>query len=229
MNRSILLLITSLGLVTALPWEIALAIPQDKSEPTDLKDPDLAAQLRRRVASDQESRKAVLDFVAAHKLPLDRIEPDKLEAKVAEEFKKISDDSTRIDAENMVWLKDVISKKGWPGKSLVGGQGAKDAWILIQHADADREFQQLCLRKMESLPQGEVDPRDVAYLTDRVLVGTGKKQKYGTQAIYRDGKFVPNPIENEAEVDQRRKAVGLEPLDEYLKFMEQIYLQPGSR
>jgi hypothetical protein len=77
---------------------------------------------------------------------------------------------------------------------------------------------------MKTQPKDEVDPRDTAYLTDRVLIGTGKRQLYGTQVIFKDGKFVPNPIEDADQVDERRKAIGMEPLQEYLKFVEQAYL-----
>jgi len=43
----------------------------------------------------------------------------------------------------------------------------------------------------------------IAYLTDRILVGTGKKQKYGTQANLKDGKAVAAPIDDEEHVDER--------------------------
>jgi hypothetical protein len=45
-----------------------------------------------------------------------------------------------IDAENLPWLKRVIAEVGWPGKSLVGDEGASAAWLLVQHADQDPAF-----------------------------------------------------------------------------------------
>lgn len=76
------------------------------------------------------------------------------------------------------------------------------------------------------LPKGDVEARDIAYLTDRILVGTGKKQKYGTQANFKDGKVVAAPIDDELHVDERREALGVEPLKEYLKLIEEIYTKP---
>jgi hypothetical protein len=60
-------------------------------------------------------------------------------------------------------------------------------------------------------------------LTDRVLVGEGKKQLYGTQLSTKDGKLTPQPIEDETNVDVRRKEAGLQPLAEYIKFVEGMY------
>jgi hypothetical protein len=58
----------------------------------------------------------------------------------------------------------------------------------------------------------KVEPQHMAHLTDRILVMRGKKQKYGTQATWVNGKIVASPIEDEATVDERRKALGLEPM-----------------
>ena len=65
------------------------------------------------------------------------------------------------------------------------------------------------------------DGGDYAYLTDRVLVNTGKKQLYGTQTRLNKEthKYVPLPIANEAKIDLRRTSVGLSVLAEYLKSM----------
>ena len=48
---------------------------------------------------------------------------------------------TRVDGENLPWLKRVIAETGWPGQSEVGVDGAHAAWLLAQHADADPQFQ----------------------------------------------------------------------------------------
>jgi hypothetical protein len=63
-------------------------------------------------------------------------------------------------------------------------------------------------------------------MADRVLVRDGKKQLYGTQHKFsEDGGLVPLPIEDAANVDKRRKAIGLEPLAEYYYWMKEFYAQ----
>lgn len=74
---------------------------------------------------------------------------------------------------------------------------------------------------MDEAPEGEVDSEHVAYLTDRVLVGEGKPQRYGTQLENKDGNLTPYPLEDPETVDERRRAVGMSPLAEYLKFAEE--------
>jgi hypothetical protein len=95
---------------------------------------------------------------------------------------------------------------------------------LVQHADQDRAFQKRCLKLLaEAVKKGEASPEHLAYLTDRVRVADKEKQVYGTQFHEVDGKMEPYPIEDEANVDGRRKEVGLPPLAEYRKMIEELY------
>jgi hypothetical protein len=122
----------------------------------------------------------------------------------------------RVDRANTKRLKEITDEFGWPGRTLVGERASRSAWILAQHADADLEFQKRALDLMEAMPEGEVIERDVAFLTDRVLVAEGKKQRYGTQLECRDGEVVGRTdIADEENVDARRAKVGMEPFDTY--------------
>jgi hypothetical protein len=125
-----------------------------------------------------------------------------------------------VDEKNRERLKEIVDKHGWPGRSLVGKDGAQAAWLVVQHAVADLAFRKRCLDLIKAAPKGEVEPKHVAYLTDRILVKEKKKQVYGTEL---NGKFAPEPIEDEANVDKRRAEVGLMPLAEYLKITRAAY------
>lgn len=119
---------------------------------------------------------------------------------------------TAIDREATARMKDVVAKHGWPGKRIVGADGANAAWMLVQHADADPAFQKACLAQMEPLVKtGDVAGQDYAYLWDRVARAEGRPQRYGTQ--FEAGELAP--LEDRANVDARRRAVGLGPLAEY--------------
>jgi hypothetical protein len=61
----------------------------------------------------------------------------------------------------------------------------------------------------EGVKKGEATGRQLAYLTDRLLVADKRKQLYGTQLVVVARKFEPAPIDDEANVDRRRKEVGL--------------------
>lgn len=121
------------------------------------------------------------------------------------------------DGENLPWLKAVIAERGWPGASLVGPDGANAAWLLAQHADADPAFQRQCLELLTvAVEAGEATGRQLAYLTDRVLLAEGEQQEYGTQFVGRGGRWVPHNLRDPDGVDARRAAAGLGTIAESL-------------
>ncbi len=129
-------------------------------------------------------------------------------------------DLTTIDSKTTTYMKTVIEKHGWPGHALVGRDGAHAAWLLVQHADLDPAFQKHCLELIEkAVAANDASPTDYGYLYDRVAVAEKRPQRYGTQ--FMDGK--PQPIEDEANVDARRKAIGLGTMEEYKQQMRAMY------
>jgi len=128
------------------------------------------------------------------------------------------------DAQNTMWLDEMIKQHGWLTKSLVGEDGAQAAFLIVQHSPA-LQFQKKCLQLLEqAVRDNEADPISLAYLTDRIRISEGKPQFYGTQGQTKpDSSIVPFPIEDEEHVDERRKAIGLEPVAEYFKSMNESY------
>lgn len=171
---------------------------------TSKRNEALRKELLQMVEEDQAARKSMLKTPA----------PD------AAARRKLAD----IDRKNTARMKEIVDKHGWPGKSVVDDDGAHAAWLLVQHADRDHEFQKRCLKLLErAVKAREATAADLAYLTDRVLVAEKKKQVYGTQFRTVDGKLEPHPIEDEKNLDQRRKEAGLSSMAEYRKTMEKLY------
>ena len=118
-----------------------------------------------------------------------------------------------VDAKTTARMKDIIARYGWPGRSMVGREGAHAAWLLVQHS-RDVAFQKTCLEKLElAVTSGEAQAVEHAYLYDRVAINTGKPQRYGTQF---QGE-TPFPIEDESHVDERRKVLGLPTMAETIQ------------
>lgn len=134
----------------------------------------------------------------------------------------------RIDRENREELRAIIKRFGWPGRSLVGEPAAHAAWLIAQHADEDLPFQKDCLKLMESAPDGEVSRHDLAFLTDRVLLASGKKQLYGTQFAQVGRGFLPQPMDDAKKVEARRRKIGLPPLAQYARELQGLYISPGG-
>jgi hypothetical protein len=131
----------------------------------------------------------------------------------------------QIDRKHTARLKAMIAQLGWPTAMLAGRDGAHAAWLLVQHADLDVEFQAQCLPLLEAAASsGQASPVDAAYLFDRVRVNRKQPQRYGTQFRQdANGQYEPQPIEDAEHVDERRAAIGLEPLAEYARSLRSLY------
>lgn len=130
----------------------------------------------------------------------------------------------KIDSENTGKLKEIIKQIGWPNKTKVGDEASKGAWLIAQHADLDIEFQKSCYELMKSEPENEVSEIDIAYLYDRICVNEGRPQFFGTQFYDNEfGAYGPRPIQDIETVDERRKSIGLDTLEEYKKRLEKKY------
>ncbi|MGB4775039.1 MAG: DUF6624 domain-containing protein [Daejeonella sp.] len=120
------------------------------------------------------------------------------------------------DSINIIKVKSVLDKYGWPGTDEVGENGNSCLFLVIQHSDQKTREKYLPLMR-EAVKQGKAQGRNLALLEDRVALGQGKKQIYGSQ-VYRDevtGKFYFAPIEDERNVNKRRMALGLGKLENY--------------
>lgn len=127
------------------------------------------------------------------------------------------------DRANTRWLQEAVAKQGWPKISQVGEPAAMQAWLLVQHADADPAFQLQALRLMEPLVViGEASKRNYAYLYDRVMLKLTGKQRYATQVTCEKGRRAPLPLEDDKAVPRRRAETGLAPFAEYLAQMREV-------
>ena len=217
-------LLTTMALLLGATF--AAADDGPKSSPA--KEPELRLELLRRVKVDQDARMALVAWKKERGY-VDTVDASALSPDLKAEYEKLSTALKQADQENTERLSVIVEQHGWPTNTLIGTDGANAAWLLVQHADRDTKFQRKCLDLMVKLPKYEVSQRDLAYLTDRVLLHEGKKQIYGTQMTITDGKWEPQPLEDPVHVEQRRAEVGLETLAEYIKLMESVYGSPAKK
>jgi len=120
-----------------------------------------------------------------------------------------------VDQKNTQALKEIIDKVGWPFASLVGADGERAAWLLVQHADQDKDFQRKVLKLLEDAVRlRKTESSYYAYLYDRLH----RPQRYGTQGkCVAEGRWEPDPIEDSSNVDKRRAEMGLPALAAYRK------------
>lgn len=118
-------------------------------------------------------------------------------------------------------LEEIVSEYGWPGRTLVGEDGAAAAWLIVQHAIGLPSFQRRCLDLLQrSADDNEVPSWQPAYLLDRIRVFEGRPQVYGTQFdLDERGEMSPSPVEDEAGLNARRAAVGLDSIEDRTQMM----------
>jgi hypothetical protein len=123
-----------------------------------------------------------------------------------------------IDSVNLKKVKAILDQYGWVGPKVVGGQASQALFLVIQHSDLASQQKYLPLMR-EAVKRGDAMGSALALLEDRVALGEGRKQTYGSQ-IGRDeksGKFYVLPLEDPDHVDERREKVGLGKLADYVK------------
>jgi hypothetical protein len=134
-----------------------------------------------------------------------------------------------VDLQDTADLKELLKIYPWFKISVFGKKTDSSAWLLVQHADQDPEFQKSILKILESLYQiNETNPSNYAYLFDRVASSWNNPtqrtlQRYGTQG-YCTGKgtWRPLPSEDEARLDERRASVGLGTEAEYIAMFKDL-------
>ncbi|WP_447637365.1 DUF6624 domain-containing protein [Flavobacterium microcysteis] len=122
------------------------------------------------------------------------------------------------DSINLIKVKDILDKKGWVGPNKVGAQANMTLFLVIQHSDLETQQKYLPMMR-EAVKNKNAQASALALLEDRVALGEGKKQTYGSQVGY-DNKTQKNyvlPLEDPDNVDKRRQEVGLGPISEYVK------------
>ncbi|WP_018719504.1 DUF6624 domain-containing protein [Arhodomonas aquaeolei] len=134
-----------------------------------------------------------------------------------------------VHERNNARMRAILDTHGWPGGRLVGDDGARAAWLIVQHAVLDPGLMRRALPLLAAaVDDGDADGWCLAYLEDRLRTLADRPQRYGTQHdIDAGGRAYPLPIEDPAGVDERRRAVGLDPLAEATARIQRRYRPDG--
>lgn len=122
------------------------------------------------------------------------------------------------DSINLLKIKAIIDTHGWVGPDKVGSRASSAQFLVIQHSDLVTQQHYLPIMR-EAVKNKKASGSSLALLEDRVALGEGRKQIYGSQIGRHDAtntQYVM-PLEDPDNVDMRRQAVGLGPLADYVK------------
>src|SRR5687767_12047774 len=79
-----------------------------------------------------------------------------------------------VHARNGRRIAELLARDGWPGRSRVGDDGARAAFLVVQHAIDDPALQRGALPLLEAAARaGDADRAWVAMLTDRIRFNEG--------------------------------------------------------
>jgi len=121
---------------------------------------------------------------------------------------------------------EVLDEYGWPGKTLAGEDGAQAAWYLALHTMPEPAVLSRCLELMrEAASIGEADLSEVGFLVDRLALIERGVQVYGTVICrMENGSFGAPSLEDPDGVEDRRRSVGLIPLDEDIRRIQGFHV-----
>lgn len=136
----------------------------------------------------------------------------------SKESKDLWEQIERSDSINLTKVKAILNQYGWLGPDVIGNQGSSTLFLVIQHADLKTQEAYLPMMR-NAVKQGKAAGANLALLEDRIEIGNGRKQIYGSQiGVDKDNKYYVSPLFDPDNVDKRRASVGLEPMADYVKF-----------
>ena len=140
----------------------------------------------------------------------------------SEECNTVWKQKIQADSINLIKVKKIIDTRGWLGPQIIGEQGNKTLFLIIQHADINTQKKYLPILK-EAIKNGQAKAAYYATMKDRVLIRQGEKQLYGSQLIKENEEWRLSPMIDPDNVDKRRAEVGLKPLADYLQAWDIVW------
>ena len=134
----------------------------------------------------------------------------------------------RTDTALSVRLREMVETGGWPDARRVGADAVRAAFLVVQHTPFE-DFREAMLPHLErDVRAGVLEGQDYALMVDRIRRRQGQPQVYGSQYSLVDGELVRDPVEDPQNLDRRRAALGMTPIDEYERMLSEYYDAPVS-
>jgi len=146
-------------------------------------------------------------------------------------YEGYAEEMQQVHRENAHRLSRLVSQHGWPTICRVGIEGCRAAWLIAQHSICTPELQRGFLALLTgAAANGEVPKSQVAYLTDRIRYNEDKPQVYGSVLDWDDKGQLSCVVEDFANLDSRRQAMGLEtPYADYLEAQRKAADSEGAK
>lgn len=130
------------------------------------------------------------------------------------------------DLKNLNTVISIIENCGMPTLDEVSKTQLEAIWLVIQNAP-NKYMDEYIDIFIKSTKRGDLQHTEVAMIKDRMLMAQGKPQVYGTQvSMEKNRKWKLHDIADPEYVNQRRKEVGLVPIEKYLSHFKVSFDTP---
>lgn len=116
------------------------------------------------------------------------------------------------DHRNQELIISIIEKCGMPTLKEVNQEQMDAIWLGLQHTENKYRIKYFPLIE-NAVKNGDLRKEQYALMKDRILMGEGKPQIFGSQI--KNGKLYD--LDEPETVNDRRREMGLEPIEDYLK------------
>jgi hypothetical protein len=120
--------------------------------------------------------------------------------------------NAKEDHRNQELVISIIEKCGMPTLQEVNQEQMNAIWLGLQHTESKYRIKYFPLIE-KAVKNGDLSKEQYALMKDRIRMDEGKPQIYGSQI--ENGKLYD--LENPETVNERRREMGLEPIEDYLK------------
>ena len=128
-----------------------------------------------------------------------------------------------VDRPNTKRLEEIVRSSGIPNVRSVRADGVKAFYLVLQHSPSIELKKKSRKAMKKAFEANALSAMDYANFTDRLLVNLGKRQIYGSNFEFKDGKLVMSAVKDQKNLNARRKKLGLPPIADYARALGELY------
>jgi len=144
-----------------------------------------------------------------------------------EEYMRVEETRDLVYAKNAKRAEEILDQYGYPDENLVGRKSSKNFYTLIMHATEFPDIKAKAIEKFRERLTTEQEQIDAyANMVDQAALEQKKPVVYGNLVQYKsNGQAFVQHLQDSAQVDTRRTAIGLDSLEHYLNYKTLEYYQ----
>lgn len=139
----------------------------------------------------------------------------------SEEWQQLLGKMFAADQSNAKIVTEILDTHGWLSAEEIGLTANRTLFLVIQHANHELQEKYLPMMR-QAVKDGDADASRLALLEDRIALGNGQPQIYGSQigTDSETGQAFVFPMIEPDSVNARRASVGLGSIEDYAAYFD---------